>query len=359
MRQGKARYVFPGSNTPLGFYSYYKEGLSGLEQIFILKGGPGTGKSTLMRKIGTAMLDRGFDVEFWQCSSDNDSLDGVLIPNLSVGIVDGTAPHTLDPAYPGAVEEIINLGDHWDTTYLRQHKNDIITCSRAIQENFQQSYEILANLGELRDKRTKLYASLVDQEKLSNAAEKLTSYIFNKKKTVTRHLFSSAVTPQGLVNLSESLSKDYERRYILRGMPGNGQDFIIDKLIVFAENYGQEMEIYHSTFDPEAVELLLFPDLSVAVIVEESSAPIDEKDNDIIIDMKDLLKNKLSDIDIENTLIIATNDLLQEAAKNVNTAKNIHDQMETYYIEAMDFEAVDFTASRLFNKILALAAVKD
>ena len=71
MRQGKAKYVFPGSNTPAGFVSFYREGLNNIERLFILKGGPGTGKSTLMRKIGLAMLERGYDVEFWQCSSDN------------------------------------------------------------------------------------------------------------------------------------------------------------------------------------------------------------------------------------------------------------------------------------------------
>ena len=61
MRQGKAKYLFPGNNTPKGFISHYHEGLRGMQQIFILKGGPGVGKSTLMRKIGTAMLERGYD----------------------------------------------------------------------------------------------------------------------------------------------------------------------------------------------------------------------------------------------------------------------------------------------------------
>ncbi|MGI6361693.1 MAG: ATPase [Bacillota bacterium] len=92
MRQGKARYIFPGSNTPQGFHSFYQEVLQGLERIFILKGGPGVGKSTLIRKIGQAILDRGYDVEFWQCSSDCDSLDGVMIPALSLAVVDGTTP---------------------------------------------------------------------------------------------------------------------------------------------------------------------------------------------------------------------------------------------------------------------------
>ena len=97
MRQGKATYVFPGSNTSAGFLSFYREGLKAIDNVFILKGGPGCGKSTLMRKIGLNMLERGYDVEFWQCSSDNDSLDGVVIPDISAAIIDGTPPHDRAP----------------------------------------------------------------------------------------------------------------------------------------------------------------------------------------------------------------------------------------------------------------------
>ena len=44
--KGKAKTVFPGNNSSRGFYSYYESGLSGMEHIYILKGGPGTGKSS-------------------------------------------------------------------------------------------------------------------------------------------------------------------------------------------------------------------------------------------------------------------------------------------------------------------------
>ncbi|MDD2568537.1 MAG: ATPase [Clostridia bacterium] len=95
MKKGKVSHVFPGSNTPQGFYSFYAEGLSPMEHVFVLKGGPGTGKSTLMRKIAHNMTERGYDVELWQCSSDNNSLDGVIIGNLGVAVVDGTAPQAV------------------------------------------------------------------------------------------------------------------------------------------------------------------------------------------------------------------------------------------------------------------------
>jgi len=91
---GKLKKVFPGGNTSEGFYSFYDHIISPeATRIFIIKGGPGVGKSTFMRKIGEEMLSMGYNVEFHCCSSDNNSLDGVVIPEINVALIDGTAPH--------------------------------------------------------------------------------------------------------------------------------------------------------------------------------------------------------------------------------------------------------------------------
>lgn len=95
MSKGKIRHMFPGGNTSQGFFSYYDYILSQDEatRIICIKGGPGVGKSTFMKKIGEEMQERGYNVEFMHCSSDNNSLDGVVIPAIKVALLDGTAPH--------------------------------------------------------------------------------------------------------------------------------------------------------------------------------------------------------------------------------------------------------------------------
>ena len=47
----------------------------------VSKGGPAPGKSTIMKEIGEYFIDNGEDVDFLWCSSDPDSLDGVVIKN--------------------------------------------------------------------------------------------------------------------------------------------------------------------------------------------------------------------------------------------------------------------------------------
>lgn len=96
---GIERHMYPGNNTPEGFFSYYQYilGQNEADKIICIKGGPGVGKSTFMRKIGEAMLKEGHDVDFMHCSSDNSSLDGIVLRDKKIALIDGTAPHAAVP----------------------------------------------------------------------------------------------------------------------------------------------------------------------------------------------------------------------------------------------------------------------
>ena len=52
---------FLGANAPTGFYSLYDQLIdpAEAEDIYILKGGPGCGKSSLMKRVGGALEERG------------------------------------------------------------------------------------------------------------------------------------------------------------------------------------------------------------------------------------------------------------------------------------------------------------
>ena len=55
---------FLGSNTARGFRSYFEQllGPNSGYRLFILKGGPGTGKSSLMKKLASAFETAGDQV---------------------------------------------------------------------------------------------------------------------------------------------------------------------------------------------------------------------------------------------------------------------------------------------------------
>ncbi len=86
---------FLGANSPSGFCSLYDQMLDPAQarRVFLVKGGAGCGKSSLMRRAAAALEEAGETVEYITCSGDPDSLDAVIFHGLQAAIVDATAPH--------------------------------------------------------------------------------------------------------------------------------------------------------------------------------------------------------------------------------------------------------------------------
>ena len=103
---------FPGGNTPQGFVCRFEDIMppERARRVYFIKGGSGVGKSTFMRAVGEHCARAGRRVEYFRCSSDPDSLDGVSVPELGVALMDGTAPHAMDPRLPGVRDFTLDLG---------------------------------------------------------------------------------------------------------------------------------------------------------------------------------------------------------------------------------------------------------
>ncbi|MBE7022713.1 MAG: hypothetical protein E7414_05825 [Ruminococcaceae bacterium] len=97
---------FFGSATISGSIDYVELLSEGLKRYYI-KGRPGTGKSTFMKKLALAACEKGFHVERYHCSFDPNSLDMVIIREPGICVFDSTAPHEYFPTAES--DEIIDL----------------------------------------------------------------------------------------------------------------------------------------------------------------------------------------------------------------------------------------------------------
>ncbi|HBJ19215.1 MAG TPA: hypothetical protein DDY70_05720, partial [Clostridiales bacterium] len=149
----KRRY-FAAANGYRGFRSYFPRVFdsSAYRRIFVLKGGPGTGKSSLMKKITRAFPDGAYRTEAIFCSSDPDSLDGVIVESKRgrVAVLDGTAPHERDAVIPGAIDEIVNLGEAWNAGALEARREEILSLTKEKSARYRDAYSYLAAFGKTR-----------------------------------------------------------------------------------------------------------------------------------------------------------------------------------------------------------------
>ncbi|NLG36921.1 MAG: hypothetical protein GX549_02805 [Clostridiales bacterium] len=100
------KHRFLGAATPLGPIDYVPNIIRGLRRRIYLKGRPGTGKSTILKKLAAAAQERGFDTEIYHCGFDPHSLDMVVVRSMGFAVFDSTAPHEY---FPGDGDETIDL----------------------------------------------------------------------------------------------------------------------------------------------------------------------------------------------------------------------------------------------------------
>lgn len=353
------RRVFPGSNTPQGFYSYYRYVLEQdrASRIFVLKGGPGVGKSTLIKRIGSAMSERGLAVEYHHCSSDNDSLDGVVVPQAGIALMDGTAPHVVDPVTPGAIDEIVNLGEYWDERGIRSHRLAIQVLNEQIADRFQQAYRYLAAARSVYDDIEAVHRAALDFGALNQMAAALVDELLDGSWAAprpgrVRRLFGSAITPGGAINYLESIIGPAQRKVVVQGRPGTGKATLLAKLAAQAVERGYAVEHFHCPFDPEKVQHLVIAELDTAVTTSVEphlwAGPAD-----VIVDTDDALdagalKKHAARLEQGHE---AYQRLFDQAIAALKEANELHDQLETYYIPYMDFGRIDQLAQRLIARI--------
>lgn len=362
---GKLKKVFPGGNTSKGFFSFYDYIIEpDATRIFVIKGGPGVGKSSFMKKIGETMLEMGYDVELHCCSSDNGSIDGLVIPAIHVAMLDGTAPHVVDPRNPGAVDEIIHLGDHWDTKGLMDNKAGILASNREVGRLFRCAYGNLASAKIFLDQVESYYqhSNALDVGALDNMCLELTHEIFEGKKRQSdnpkaRHLFITAITPDGSVSHLNTVVDHLSKRYIISGDDGTGKTTLVKRIMDAAMMRGFSVEAYHCALNPNNIDHLVIPGLDLAVINSVEPHFYKPQDGDKIIDTMEFVNPLLNSqyLAEKTTAREMYRRCMELATEFISRAKAEHDRMEAFYVPYMHFDEINARREKTLATILDLA----
>jgi Predicted nucleotide kinase len=369
-KMGAIRRVFPGGNTSYGFKSYYEYimPVEDARRIFVIKGGPGVGKSTFMKKIADDMLERGFDIEYHHCSSDNNSVDGIVIPQLKIALIDGTAPHVLDPRCPGAVDEIVNLGVCWDVEAMSAHKDKIIQANKDISRHYKTAYSLLSEARMAYNEwESYIYESL-SRPLYNKAVREFINTVFQEVpgnycvSHRPRHLFASAITPDGVKNYIDTLIKPDMNVYCLEGQPGSCVNEAIGYAAKYAVDIGLFTEQFHCPFEPQNLDMVLIPKINAALVNTTGPFHIspDKIDKSLVkgtVNFNDFLDQTLlnkykSDIDDAKQRFYS---LIEKAVGHISKSKAEHDNMETFYVSSMDFDKVQEIRKEILNRILRYA----
>ena len=347
-----------GANSPGGFYSLYDQLLDPgeAEELLILKGGAGCGKSTLMGLVAAQAEARGIPVEYIRCSGDPDSLDAILLPDRHAAIVDGTAPHIVEPRLPGAVERYVNLGECYDHEGLKKIRGELEGAMLGYKDCYARAYRCLRAAAELTADRAALLQTPELEAKMAKRAKGILSRECRRRgggEGRVRQRFLSAVTHQGLLTEFGTVERQCRRVYELADTYGLGHLLLTHLLAGFAAA-GWDVTACPSPLFPDRLEHLILPQLSLAFVTTGGGAvwphrPYRRLRMDAMAD-RELLQRNRARLSFSRKVSAA---LVEEAVSSLAQAKAMHDHLERLYNPYVDFEQVRAAAERAAWELLA------
>ena len=350
---------FLGANTPSGFYSLYDQMLPPQEarRIYLLKGGAGCGKSSLMKRVAAALEEAGESVEYIRCSGDPDSLDAVIFPRLKAAIVDATAPHVMEPRLPGVVESYVDLGRFYDHRALAKQREAVAAATDGYKSHYKRAYRCLTAAAQLaEDNRALLLSPSLEAKTLKRARGILSREV---KKTGNQpgqaiQRFLGAISCQGLSCRFDTVDALCRKVYELSDAYGLGAG-MLTALAAGAMSAGYDVILCPSPLFPDRAEHLLIPALSLAFVTSTPALPYPGKPYrrvriDAMADSEVLHKYKTR---LKFSRKVQTA-LLDEGVESLAQAKAEHDVLETLYNPHVDFEGVYRQADQIAQEILEL-----
>ena len=338
---------FAAANTANGFISYFDKIFdpAALDDLYVIKGGPGTGKSSMMRRVADAAEKRGYAVEYYYCSSDTSSLDGILIPEISFGMVDGTAPHMTDPVYPGAVDVVFDVYPYLNTKLLKKRREDIkaLTDKNKLLHRRSAAYRKFA--GEAEREALSLVEECVDRQKLLSAVSRAAAFKGGAGDAVHRQI--SAFSTKGKITLDTyknaakiktGVCDEHGSAYLFMNELKNA---LIKKRVPF----------YYSldTLLPSRCEAILIKESGEYFSITGRMTDTDRSEYDKLINMKRFVSaSRLKDVRKKLRMCEKIRNLLEgESEKLIAEAGRVHDRLEALYNGAVDFDGVRAEADRV------------
>jgi len=335
---------FAALNTHEGFVSYYENAFFSSERLYIIKGGPGTGKSSFMKKVAHLAEQKGVPVDYYHCSSDPDSIDGIVIGNNKIAIIDGTAPHTQDPKYPGVKEEIINLGEYWNAKKLGESKSDIICLTDRIKKLYSYFYRLLRSYTEVDIIIDDICENAVLERKMTNQIERMISGFRRGNKPEIYIKNTASFGTKGAVCFDTQ--KEISHTLFSVNDYHNISSVYFLKLSDMLQKRNIPFEVGFLPLTGK-IHYIRLPVEDICFINEKDSRDVKTINMQRFCDKEKIraCKNRL------RALTKIKKDIFMQANSCASEIGNLHNKLEGYYISAMDFEKTDERAEKLFKEI--------
>ena len=342
---------FLGANSGNGFYSLYNNfANSEGDFLYLIKGGPGSGKSCFMRKIAAKAEKLGLDVEYILCSGDPESLDGIYIPALKTGFADATAPHIIEPRLFGFDSCYVDLGEFCSRTESK-HIAEYTAIYKAMYETAYAFLSAAASIEKVQIPGLISKKEIIMTQKRAKSAlrRELGELRCTLKTGKIQKRFIRGISCMGELCLNDSLNILCKQIYLIDDRCGLSKIYL-NEIGESAAARGESIILCPNPLCPDELDAVLLPEYSLG-FVRASVAPVKKPWRHVRLDAlipSDRLRAYKSELKAQEKLC---NQLKENAVFYLSKAKENHDLLEAEYKPLVNFDALNKFTEQFIDEL--------
>ena len=343
------KHYFLDGNTSKGYVSLIQYVINRINKIYVVKGSLSSEKTKLFKKISESFEQKGYLVQWLHNPSDEENLDGIIIPEKDIAVMDGSARNGVEAKYGNFIEQVFDLDESLNKANVVTNKNVIIQLQSEVEKFHVEAYARFAKGVKIHEKKEELYISAMDFDKANKVTAQLAANLFHDvsvevEKAMVPQLFFGAATPKGAINYIDNITSDIKKRYIIKGRSGSGKSTVMRKIGKYGENLGLAVQYFPCGLDPHSLDMIIIPSLSVAILDGTAPHVIDPtRKSDEVIDMFELCMDQSVEAKYDkefDQLHIQYKQQMSEGTKLLQKALESKIKLEEYYHGAVDMKSL-------------------
>lgn len=337
-------FYYVAGNTAEGFVNFLDSNVDTIDHVITLNHPSNPLKTEVMRKV-IEHFESDYNMEVIKSIYGGNFLDGVVIRERSLAIISDTIlTDTIS-------SQIIDL----EQVVLLQVEGNVREEEKQIQSHTNSAYKSFAKGLEVHDELEAIFINEMDFQKADAITEKfIIDLLYQaepKDRQVTkRHRLFGTNTPDGAVNIVQSLLDDLDNCYFLKGRAGTGKSTFMRKVVKACESHGYDMEIYHCSFDPKSIDMVVVRELDFCIF--DSTDPHEffpDRSGDHLIDLYESTVTSGTDEKYATDIQRITNKYKSYMRKGLNDLKEARRHQ---YEQEKKYSFNDEVLQEIFNKII-------
>lgn len=349
---------FMGTNTASGFFGFLDDfyDVSDGWRAFLLKGGPGSGKTHLLGRVYAFMAAGGNEIQAIVCPSDPNKLDGLVFPEIKACILDASAPHTIEPKCWGAVEQIVNLSACMKIDMLYSRATEITEALSGCHTLDARRRRFIGAAASLLNESCRIALDSTDLAKIQRSAARIAAREFGMSselpgKEIRR--FLSAITPEGVMVFHQTLQSLCPRIYSIEDEHGASSRVLLDELRKRALDAGHNVICCYCPISPDdKPEHLLLPSIGIGFTTSnqwhKADFPVFRRIHAARFTDAERLRQRRQLLSFNRR---AARELINEAVGISAEILSARETVELFYTDAMDYEGIDMLTDWVISEL--------